>query len=97
MWQAELLRDVFGTLPFRPAPTLPAGLLERPDGLAVGMAKVVYAERSLPGGHLDAERLAVLADALEDGGAEDVLLEHLRSPGVHVRGCFALDLLLSKE
>lgn len=49
-------------------------------------------------GHLHADRLAVLADALEDSGADsEELLSHLRSPGPHVRGCFALDLLLGKE
>lgn len=49
-------------------------------------------------GRLDNSRLAVLADALSDGGCKDeVILSHLRSDGVHVRGCWALDLLLSKE
>jgi hypothetical protein len=42
--------------------------------------------------------LAVLADALEEGGYTDAaLLSHLRSPGPHVRGCWALDLVLGKE
>ena len=41
-----------------------------------------------------ARGLAVLADALEDAGCTDAaLLEHLRSAGPHVQGCFALDLL----
>jgi hypothetical protein len=40
----------------------------------------------------------VLADALEDAGCSDAgLLGHLRSPGPHVRGCWALDLVLGKE
>jgi hypothetical protein len=39
-----------------------------------------------------------LADALEDAGCTDAdILSHLRSPGPHVRGCWALDLLLGKE
>jgi hypothetical protein len=52
----------------------------------------------IPEGRLDNARLAVLADALEDVGCTDQeILQHLRAPGVHVRGCWALDLLLLKE
>ena len=41
---------------------------------------------------------ATLADALEKAGCTDTcLLEHLRAPGPHVRGCFALDAVLGKE
>jgi hypothetical protein len=41
--------------------------------------------------------LPVLADALEEAGCTDAdLLGHLRGPGPHVRGCWALDLLLGK-
>ena len=44
------------------------------------------------------EELPVLADALEDAGCADAdLLGHLRSPGPHVRGCWAVDLVLGKE
>jgi hypothetical protein len=40
----------------------------------------------------------VLADAFEAAGCTDAeLLGHLRGPGAHVRGCWALDLILSKE
>jgi hypothetical protein len=40
------------------------------------------------------ERLPVLADALEEAGCGDEgLLAHLRSPGPHVLGCWAIDLL----
>jgi hypothetical protein len=39
----------------------------------------------------------VLADALEGAGCDNPdLLGHLRGPGPHVRGCWALDLLLGK-
>jgi hypothetical protein len=42
-------------------------------------------------------RLAVTADALEDAGCTyPDLLGHLRSPGPHVRGCWAVDLVLGK-
>ena len=41
---------------------------------------------------------AVLADALEEAGADASLVWHLRAPGsVHVRGCYVLDLLLGKS
>jgi hypothetical protein len=52
----------------------------------------------LPAGQLDPTRLAVLADAVEEAGCTDAdLLGHLRGPGPHVRGCWAVDLLLGKE
>lgn len=47
----------------------------------------------------------VLADAVEDAGLDarktksgwrSPLLEHLRSPGPHVRGCWGVDLILEK-
>jgi hypothetical protein len=40
----------------------------------------------------------VLADALEEVGCTDAgLLGHLRGPGPHVRGCWAVDLLLGRS
>lgn len=49
-------------------------------------------------GTLDPARLAVLSDAIEEAGGTDTdILAHLRSPGPHVRGCWALDLILGKE
>lgn len=49
-------------------------------------------------GALDPTNLSVLADALEDAGCDcGELLGHLRSPGPHVRGCWAVDLLLQKQ
>ena len=50
--------------------------------------------RPLPSGELDALRLAVLGDALEVAGCDNAdILNHLRSPGPHVRGCWPIDLL----
>jgi hypothetical protein len=55
------------------------------------LAVVIYADK------LFAD-LPILADALEDHGCTDTdLLTHLRGPGPHVRGCWALDLVLGKE
>jgi hypothetical protein len=62
---------------------------------AVSLAQATYDER-LPSGELDAVRLSILADALEDAGASGDLLDHLRSAGPHVRGCWAIDLILGK-
>jgi hypothetical protein len=91
--QAVLLRDLFGN-PFRIPPDLAPALLS-PEVLT--QARGAYEERQLPSGLLDPARLAVLADALEDVGCTDAgLLSHLRGAGPHVRGCFAVDLLLQK-
>jgi hypothetical protein len=47
---------------------------------------------------LDSGRLDILADALLDAGCGDEdLIAHLRSEGPHVRGCWAVDLILGKE
>jgi hypothetical protein len=44
------------------------------------------------------EYLSVLHQVLLDAGCDNQdILDHLRSPGPHVRGCWVLDLLLGKE
>jgi hypothetical protein len=92
----DLLRHFFGN-PFRPITLDPAWLTWR-DGLVVRLAQAAYQERHLPGGTLDNARLAVLADALEEAGCQDVqILGHLRGGGEHYRGCHILDALLGKE
>jgi hypothetical protein len=46
----------------------------------------------------DFATLPVLADALEDAGCSAVdLLAHLRGPGPHIRGCWALDRVRGPE
>jgi hypothetical protein len=93
---ADLIRDIYGN-PFRPASLDPTWLTWR-DGTIPRLAQVVYEDRQLPAGHLDASRLAVLADALEDAGCEDAnLLAHCRGEGPHLRGCWVVDMLLGKE
>ena len=63
----------------------------------VSLAPAAYDDRTLPAGTLDPDRLAVLADALEEAGCDnDDLLSHVRGPGPHVRGCWVVDLLLGK-
>jgi hypothetical protein len=88
-----ILRELLGTVLFRSVPIAVA--LLPPAVLA--LAQAAYDERLLPSGYLDNARLAVLADALEDAGSMDAeLLEHLRGPGPHVRGCYAVDWILGK-
>jgi hypothetical protein len=90
-----LLRDIFGN-PFRQAVADPAWLTWH-GGTIPELARAAYDARDLPGGALDPVRLAVLADALEAAGCGDAdLSTHLRGPGPHVRGCWAVDLLLGK-
>ena len=86
-----ILRDVAGN-PFRPVTADPAWLT--PTFLS--LAHAAYDARQLPSGELDPVRLSVLADALEEAGAGGELLTHLRGPGPHVRGCWAVDLILGR-
>jgi hypothetical protein len=91
--ECRLLREVFGN-PFRPATITPAWRTPQ----VVALAQAAYEERELPAGTLDVTRLAVLADALEEVGCDPAdLLSHLRGPGPHVRGCWAVDLILGKS
>ena len=80
---------------FGPSPALDSPLLT-PDILA--LARGIYEERQLPEGTLDPARLAALADALKDAGCTNAdILNHLRGPSPHVRGCYVLDLLLGRQ
>jgi hypothetical protein len=83
---ADIVRDIFGPS-HRPVMADPAWL----TSTVVQLATAIYDERGF-------DRLPILADALEDYGCTDsVILDHLRGPGPHVRGCWALDLLLDKK
>jgi hypothetical protein len=87
--QADLLREIFGN-PFRPARLDPAWFAWG-DGVAAKLARKIYEDRAF-------DRLPVLGDALEDAGcADEQVLSHCRRPGEHVRGCWAVDLLLRRE
>jgi hypothetical protein len=91
--QADLARDIYGN-PFRPVSLDPTWR----TSIVTALATPAYEERHLPAGTLDTQRLAILADALEDAGCTDEqILGHLRGPGPHVRGCWVVDLLLGKE
>jgi hypothetical protein len=87
--QCDLIREVFGN-PFRPVTFDPAWLSWH-DGAIPKLAQAIYCERGF-------ERLPDLGRALEDAGCTDSdILNHCRQPGVHVRGCWVVDLLLGKE
>ena len=87
--QADLLRDIFGN-PFRRA-RVKRDWLRWDGGTVVRVARAAYDGRAF-------DRLPIVADALEDAGCNDeAILGHCRGPGEHVRGCWALDLLLGKE
>jgi hypothetical protein len=86
--QMSLLRDIYGN-PFQPLPVIKEAWLVWNDSLIPRLALAIYQEHAF-------ERLPILADALEEAGCTDnMLLEHLRGPGPHARGCFALDLVLN--
>ena len=96
--QAALLRDLFGPLPFRLLPPVAPAWLGWNEGTVGRLAEGAYGDRHLPEGTLDPTSLAVLADALEDAGCDQAdLLAHLRGSGPHVRGCWAVDLILGKS
>jgi hypothetical protein len=82
----ELLRELVGN-PFQSTPLSTSWS----TSTVVALAQVIYHNRAF-------DRLPILADAFQDAGCDNsALLDHLRAPGHHVRGCFVLDLLLDKE
>jgi hypothetical protein len=90
--QLDLLRDIIGN-PFHPVSINLAW--QTPTVLS--LAQAAYDNRILPAGTLEPARLAVLADALEEAGCDNAdILNHLRQPGEHVRGCWVVDLVLGK-
>jgi hypothetical protein len=99
-WQREgaaLLRDICGN-PFRPVALVPSWLSWN-GGMIPNLARAIHDGGQAAEGSqaLDGDRLAILADALEDASCSDAeLLGHLRSPGPHVCGCWAVDLLLQE-
>ncbi len=83
----DLLRDIFGN-PFRPVVVDPSWRTSDVLALADGM----YESR-------DFSPMPILSDALQDAGCNsDDILTHCRDAnGVHVRGCWVVDLVLGKE
>jgi hypothetical protein len=85
--QADALRDIFGDL-FRSVTFVSAW---RTSDVLL-LARGIYEEHAF-------DRMPILADALQDAGCDsNELLNHLRDvSAAHVRGCWALDLVLEKE
>jgi hypothetical protein len=83
--QANLLRDIFGN-PFHPVIIDPSWQSNN----VLELARNIYQEKAFDG-------IPVLADALEESGCNGTqLLDHCRQPKSHVRGCWAIDLILGK-
>jgi hypothetical protein len=77
-----------------PAPRLthadPAWLRWK-DGLVVRLAQSIYKDRRFGD-------LPLLADMLTDAGCDNAhILDHCRSSGEHVLGCWVVDMILAKE
>ncbi len=84
-----LFRCLFGN-PFMPSSFEPAWRLWN-AGAAISLAQEMYDGRVFANAPL-------LADMLEDAGCSSPqILDHLRGPGPHVRGCWVIDLLLGKS
>jgi hypothetical protein len=87
--QAAVLRDIVGN-PFQPI-ALATAWKQWQGGLVVALAQSVYEERAF-------DHLPILADALEEAGCDNQdILGHLRGPGPHTRGCWAVDLVRSVD
>jgi hypothetical protein len=88
LYRADLLRCLFGPLPFRRV------LLKRAwrTPAVVALARGIYEERRF-------EHMPVLADAVEEAGCgNQMILRHLSQPGqVHARGCWCLDTVLGRS
>ena len=84
--QIALLRDIFGN-PFRPPSFSPSWRTDT----AVALARQMYDSREF-------SAMPILADALQDAGCDSAdILDHCRGAGLHVRGCWVVDLVLGKE
>ena len=84
--QAQILRDIIGN-PFRRL-AINRQCVTR---TVAATARSIYDDRRF-------DRLPDLADALEAAGCETQdILSHCRSEGPHVRGCWAVDIVLANE
>jgi hypothetical protein len=89
-FQVSIVRDLVGN-PFQPPPTMDRALVTWNNGAVVTLAKAIYDARAF-------DRMPELADVLEQAGCTNAdILNHCRQPGVHVRGCWVVDLLLAME
>jgi hypothetical protein len=83
---ADLARHIAGN-PFRPVSRGP----EWRSAPAVALARQMYDSRNF-------SAMPVLGDALEEAGClEEQVSAHCRASSTHVRGCWLVDLILSKD
>ncbi|HEY2910781.1 MAG TPA: hypothetical protein VGI99_11070 [Gemmataceae bacterium] len=83
--QFDLLHDVFGN-PFRPIAFDPHWR----TSTVAKLAEAMYDSR-------DFSTMPLLGDALQDAGCENSeILDHCRGGKLHIRGCWAIDLVLGK-
>jgi tetratricopeptide (TPR) repeat protein len=84
---ADVVREVIGD-PFRRGPGIAPEWLAWNGGVVLQLARTIYEELAFG-------LMPVLADALQEAGCTDeALLDHCRSSAGHLRGCWALDLVL---
>jgi hypothetical protein len=84
---ATLLRDLIGN-PFRPPPRLDAAYL---TPRVLSLANGIYDRRAF-------DHIPELAYMLQEAGCHDEdVLDHLRRPGPHARGCHVLDAVLGRS
>lgn len=76
--------EIFGN-PFRPISLDPS----RWGSGAVALARSIYEERAF-------DRVHELVEALRPDAEAADMMAHLGEPGVHARGCWALDLILGR-
>ncbi len=81
----DMIRCVIGN-PFRPVAFSPSWRTDT----ALSLARTMYDAR-------DFSAMPILADALQDAGCDNDVLNHCRGNSPHVRGCWVCDLVLGKE
>jgi hypothetical protein len=86
-WQQAVLADLID-------PNRPHSFAIDPScftSTVIALAEKIYQERAF-------DRMPILADALQDAGCENEdVLNHCRSEGPHVRGCWVIDLLTVRK
>ncbi len=83
---SQVLKDIFGN-PFRPTILVPVWV----NTMVLNLAQDIFDGRIF-------DCLPLLADSLEDAGCTNAdIMNHCRSPGPHVRGCWVVDAVLGKE
>ena len=84
--QASLVREIFGN-PFRPLSMDPSWLTPA----VIELAQANYDDRAF-------DQMPELTHTLHEAGCENAeILSHCRGPWPHVKGCWAVDLVLGRE